>query len=130
MHGRPPPKAPAPPGTVPEPTDSATAILNRFADAGFSPAEAVALLASHTIAAVDELDPSIPGTPLDSTIETFDTQFFLEVLLKGTVYPGSGPHPGEVKAPIIGEMRLQSDFVISRGASYSLIQIIISLEAS
>lgn len=49
--GRPPPLAPAPDLTVPEPTDSVTAILARFADAGFDAAEAVALLSSHTIAA-------------------------------------------------------------------------------
>jgi len=51
MFGRPPPKAPAPDLTVPEPTDTVTKILERFADAGFSPPEAVALLSSHTIAA-------------------------------------------------------------------------------
>ncbi|KAF9554079.1 heme peroxidase [Agrocybe pediades] len=64
-------------------TDSVTSILARFADAGFSPQEAVALLSSHTIAAADVVDPTIPGTPFDSTVGTFDTQVFLEVLLKG-----------------------------------------------
>lgn len=51
MFGRPPPVAAAPDLTIPEPTDSVTSILARFADAGFSPKEAVALLTSHTIAA-------------------------------------------------------------------------------
>ncbi|KAF8191689.1 manganese peroxidase 1 [Pholiota molesta] len=116
MFGRPPPVAPAPDLTVPEPTDSVTAILARFADAGFSPQEAVALLSSHTIAAADVVDPRIPGTPFDSTVSTFDTQVFLEVLLKGTAFPGQGnlSHAGEVLSPIAGEMRLQSDFVISQ----------------
>ncbi|KAF9471476.1 heme peroxidase, partial [Pholiota conissans] len=41
MFGRPAPVAAAPDLTVPEPTDSVTDILARFADAGFSPAEAV-----------------------------------------------------------------------------------------
>lgn len=68
--GRPPPLAPAPDLTVPEPTDSVTKILARFADAGFSPAEAVALLSSHTIAAADVVDVTIPGTPFDSTVGT------------------------------------------------------------
>lgn len=106
--------APAPDLTVPEPTDSVTKILARFADAGFSPAEAVALLSSHTIAAADVVDPTIPGTPFDSTVGTFDTQVFLEVLLKGSLFPGNGSQPGEVKSPLAGEMRLQSDFAISQ----------------
>ncbi|KAF5329228.1 hypothetical protein D9619_009314 [Psilocybe cf. subviscida] len=115
--GRPAPKAAAPDLTVPEPTDSVTAILARFADAGFSPQEAVALLSSHTIAAADVIDPSIPGTPFDSTAGTFDTQVFLEVLLKGTQFPNANKSlgfPGEVLSPIAGEMRLQSDFAISQ----------------
>ncbi|PPQ70002.1 hypothetical protein CVT24_003777 [Panaeolus cyanescens] len=112
--GRPAPKAPAPDLTVPEPTDSVTAILKRFADAGFSPQEAVALLASHTIAAADVVDPSIPGTPFDSTPGTFDSQVFLEVLLKGKLFPGAGEQPGEVLSPLAGEMRLQSDFALAR----------------
>ncbi|PPR03102.1 hypothetical protein CVT24_012382 [Panaeolus cyanescens] len=112
--GRPPPVAAAPDLTVPEPTDTVTAILARFADAGFSPQEAVALLSSHTVAAADVIDTTIPGTPFDSTPFTFDTQIFLEVLLKGRLFPGTGPNPGEVESPLAGEMRLQSDFVISQ----------------
>ncbi|KAF8166858.1 manganese peroxidase 1 [Pholiota molesta] len=114
--GRPPPKAAAPDLTVPEPTDSVTKILARFADAGFSPKEAVALLSSHTIAAADVVDVTIPGTPFDSTVGTFDTQVFLEVLLKGSTFPGNGSQSGEVLSPLAGEMRLQSDFAISQDA--------------
>nr|UDP83133.1 manganese peroxidase 6 [Cyathus bulleri]UES62904.1 manganese peroxidase 6 [Cyathus bulleri] len=113
MFGRPPPVAPAPDLTVPEPTDSVDTILARFADAGFSPQEVVALLSSHTIAAADVVDTTIPGTPFDSTVGTFDTQIFLEVLLKGTLFPGNGSQPGEVLSPIHGEMRLQSDFELA-----------------
>uniref|UniRef100_A0A8H8CF79 Peroxidase n=1 Tax=Psilocybe cubensis TaxID=181762 RepID=A0A8H8CF79_PSICU len=111
MFGRPPPVAPAPDLTIPEPTDSVTSILARFADAGFSPSEAVALLASHTIAAADVVDTNIPGTPFDS-----DSQVFLEVLLKGRLFPGpnNSSQPGEVLSPLAGEMRLQSDFLISQ----------------
>ena len=69
MFGRPPPAGPAVDNTVPEPTgkpfetlrfivskllstDSVDSILARMADAGFSPSELVALLASHSIANV------------------------------------------------------------------------------
>lgn len=70
MLGRPPPTGPAPDLTVPEPTDSATAILARFADAGFSAQQVVALLAAHTIGAASLIDPTIPGAPFDSTPKT------------------------------------------------------------
>lgn len=43
---------------------------------------------SHSIAAADHVDPTIPGSPFDSTPEIFDTQFFVETLLKGTLFPG------------------------------------------
>jgi len=112
--GRPPPVAPAPDNTVPKPGDDATSILNRFADVGFSPPEVVALLASHSIAAANKVDPTIPGTPFDSTVGIFDTQFFLEVLLKGTAFPGNGSSFPEVLSPIKGEIRIQSDFELAR----------------
>ncbi|KAF4616559.1 hypothetical protein D9613_008555 [Agrocybe pediades] len=116
MFGRPPPVIAAKDLTVPLPTDSVTSILARFADAGFSPQEAVALLSSHTIAAADKIDTRIPGTPFDTTVDVFDSQVFLEVLLKGTMFPGQGniSHTGEVLSPIAGEMRLQSDFAVSQ----------------
>ncbi|KAJ3479165.1 hypothetical protein NLI96_g9256 [Meripilus lineatus] len=113
--GRPDPVAPAPDLTVPEPFDSVDSILARFADAGgFSTVEVVWLLISHTIAAADLVDPTIPGTPFDSTPGTFDTQFFLETQLKGTLFPGTAGNQGEVESPLHGEMRLQSDFELAR----------------
>lgn len=113
--GRPRATAPAPDLTVPEPFDSITSILARFADAGkFSPAEVVALLGSHTIAAADHVDPSIPGTPFDSTPSTFDTQLFVDVQLRGTLFPGTGGNQGEVQSPLHGEIRLQSDHDLAR----------------
>ena len=52
---------------------------------------------------------------------TFDTQVFLEVLLKGTGFPGTNNNTGEVTSPLplgsgtdTGEMRLQSDFALAR----------------
>lgn len=51
---------PAPDLTVPEPSDSVDAILARMGDAGFSSDEVVDLLASHTVAAQDHVDPTIP----------------------------------------------------------------------
>ncbi|KAI0342745.1 short manganese peroxidase [Trametopsis cervina] len=113
--GRPSATAPAPDLTVPEPFDTVDKILARFADAGgFTPAEVVALLASHTIAAADHVDPSIPGTPFDSTPGVFDTQFFVEVQLRGTAFPGHDAHQGEVESPLAGEIRLQSDSNFAR----------------
>ncbi|KAI0092974.1 melanin-decolorizing enzyme [Irpex rosettiformis] len=113
--GRPNPKAAAPDLTVPEPFDSVTSILSRFKDAGgFTPAEVVALLGSHTIAAADHVDPTIPGTPFDSTPDVFDTQVFLEVQLRGTLFPGTSGNQGEVQSPLRGEIRLQSDHDLAR----------------
>ncbi|KAJ8077001.1 fungal class II heme-containing peroxidase [Marasmius tenuissimus] len=59
--GRPPPTAPSPPGLIPEPQDSVNSILERFSDVGFSTDEVVALMASHSIAAADHVDPNVPG---------------------------------------------------------------------
>ncbi|THU84144.1 manganese dependent peroxidase 1 [Dendrothele bispora CBS 962.96] len=112
--GRPAPKAASPDLLVPEPFDSVTKILARFADAGFNPNEVVALLASHTVAAADLVDPTIPGTPFDSTPGIFDSQFFIETQLKGTLFPGTAGNQGEVMSPLRGEMRLQSDAELAR----------------
>ncbi|TBU33775.1 manganese-dependent peroxidase [Dichomitus squalens] len=117
--GRPDATQPAPDKTVPEPFDTVDSILARFQDAfstvgGFTPAEVVALLASHTIAAADHVDPSIPGTPFDSTPELFDTQFFIETQIRGTIFPGTGGNQGEVESPLHGELRLQSDSELAR----------------
>lgn len=50
----------APDLTVPEPSDSVDKILARMGDAGFSSSEVVDLLISHTVAAQDHVDPTIP----------------------------------------------------------------------
>ena len=61
------------------------------------------------------VDPTIPGTPFDSTPFTFDTQFFVETQLRGTLFPGAdGANQGEVESPLAGEMRLQSDSELAR----------------
>ncbi|KAJ6546368.1 manganese peroxidase isozyme precursor [Mycena sp. CBHHK59/15] len=104
----------SPPGLVPDPFDPVDKIIARFGDAGFSPNEIVDLLVSHTVAAQDHVDPTIPGTPFDSTPSTFDAQFFVETLLTGTLFPGNGSNQGEVLSPLAGEFRLQSDFAIAR----------------
>ncbi|KAL1946916.1 hypothetical protein VTO73DRAFT_15020 [Trametes versicolor] len=114
LHGRPPAVAPSPDLLVPEPFDSVTKILARFADAGFSPDEVVALLASHSVAAADHVDPTIPGTPFDSTASSFDSQVFVEVLLRGTLFPGTAGNQGESKSALEGEIRLQSDNDVAR----------------
>ncbi|CAL1707518.1 unnamed protein product [Somion occarium] len=113
--GRPTATAVPPDGLVPEPFDSVDKILARFAEAGgFSPEEVVALLASHSIAAADHVDPTIPGSPFDSTPGTFDTQFFVETQLRGTLFPGTANNQGEVQSPLAGEIRLQSDADFAR----------------
>ncbi|OCH84729.1 manganese peroxidase precursor [Obba rivulosa] len=109
-------------GLIPEPQDSVTKILERFEDAGgFTPFEVVSLLASHTVARADKVDETIDAAPFDSTPFTFDTQVFLEVLLKGVDFPGTDNNTGEVASPLpkgsgndTGEMRLQSDFALAR----------------
>ncbi|KAI0076585.1 manganese peroxidase 3 [Panus rudis PR-1116 ss-1] len=112
--GRPPAKQASPDLLIPEPFDSVTKILARFADAGFSPAEVVALLASHTVAAADHVDETIPGTPFDSTPSVFDSQFFIETQLRGTLFPGTSGNQGEALSPLRGEIRLQSDGDLAR----------------
>ena len=83
-------------------------------DVGFQDFEVVWLLSAHTIAAADRVDDTIPRTPFDSTPEIFDTQFFIETQLKGTLFPGNGSNQGEVMSPLRGEIRLQSDFLLAR----------------
>ncbi|KAJ7306891.1 manganese dependent peroxidase 1 [Mycena albidolilacea] len=122
MMGRPLPVAPAPgpDGLIPEPFDNVQVILARMADAGgFTPTDVVALLASHSVAGADTVDPTIPGTPFDSTPELFDTQLFIEVQLRGTQFPGRDPGQGEVLSAVAGEMRLQSDHLIARDSATS-----------
>ncbi|KAF8460857.1 manganese peroxidase [Gautieria morchelliformis] len=120
MAGRPNATATAPDGLIPEPQDSVDKIFTRMKDGGnFSPDEVVALLASHSIARSDHVDPSIEAVPFDSTPFTFDTQIFFEVLLKGTGFPGTPVSEALSPLPLgsgvnVGEMRLQSDFLIAR----------------
>ena len=55
---------PSPDLLVPEPSDPNDKIFARMGDAGFSPVEVVDLLASHSVAAQDKVDPTIPVRPL------------------------------------------------------------------
>jgi cytochrome c peroxidase len=112
--GRPHPVAASPPNLVPEPFDDVTKILARFASVGFTPQQVISLLSSHSVAGADTVDPTIPGTPFDSTPSVFDTQVFIEVLLTGTLFPGTSGNQGEVESAIEGTLRLQSDFLLAR----------------
>ncbi|KAL5522560.1 hypothetical protein ACEPAG_8577 [Sanghuangporus baumii] len=118
LAGRPNATFPAETGTVPLPQDPVDKILARMADAGLSPEDTVNLLASHSVARSDTLVPGHEAVPFDTTPFTFDSQVFLEVLLKGTGVPfGVNNTDGaEVNSPLPdeGEMRLQSDFAIAR----------------
>ncbi|KDR72147.1 hypothetical protein GALMADRAFT_281593 [Galerina marginata CBS 339.88] len=121
MFGRPQPKAASPPGLIPDPEDNVDKILARFKEVGFSPTEVVALLASHSVAGADDVDPGIPGTPFDSTPDIFDSQFFVDVQLRGTGFAGTGGHSGEVESGIQGVLRLQSDHNLARDSATSCI---------
>lgn len=67
-----------PSGLIPLPSDSVTSILNRFSDAGgFSSNEVVALLASHSIARADHVDPSLDAAPFDTTPFTVSIYVYL-----------------------------------------------------
>ncbi|KAJ7110264.1 putative versatile peroxidase [Mycena crocata] len=114
MAGRPEATGAAPEGLVPEAFDSVTTMLSRVADAGLTPEELVDLLASHSIGVQDHVDRSIPDTPFDTTPTVFDTNFYLETLLRGTVWPGKGHNNGEVASALKSTFRLESDYALSR----------------
>ncbi|KIJ35838.1 class II peroxidase, partial [Sphaerobolus stellatus SS14] len=115
LAGRPSPIAAAPDQLIPEPTDSVTTILNRFNDAGgFAPAEVVALMAGHSIALNYHLEVVNLRTPFDSTPDVFDTQFYLDVLLNGTVTPNVTDPTMFSTSPFNGELRLLSDAALAR----------------
>ncbi len=62
----------------------------------------------------DDIDPTLQGLPFDSTPSTFDTQFFVETQLRGTLFPGTGGNQGEVESAVAGVLRLQSDSELAR----------------
>ncbi|KZV81813.1 RBPa precursor [Exidia glandulosa HHB12029] len=121
--GRPDATRAAPDKTVPEPQDDLTTIFARMADAGFTPTELVHLLASHSMASQAGVDPSpdLLGAPFDSTPFDFDSQVFLEVMLRANSFPagGSGPNIGEDQSPLPGEFRLLSDRLFARDSRTS-----------
>ena len=69
----------------------------------------------HSIAAAQDIDPSAPGAPFDSTPGLFDTQIFVEVQLRGADVPGTIIYKGEADSALEGEIRLQSDAELARG---------------
>ncbi|KAJ7077677.1 heme peroxidase [Mycena belliarum] len=114
LAGRPNATRAAPDGLVPHAADSVGKMLGRVGDAGLSGEELVDLMAAHSIGVQEHVDPTIEGMPFDSTPEIFDTNFYLETLLRGTLWPGSGPHPGQAESPFRGQFRLQSDAALAR----------------
>jgi len=103
---------------IPDPSDSADVILNRFDDAGFSPFEVVALLASlvcpflngrpshgssysHSIATSSFVKP---GAQFDCTPHVFDTQFYAEVQGRA-----------QCRIPDRFKIRIPSDTALSQG---------------
>ena len=66
--GRPAPKVPAPDFIVPQPVNTTDELLAAFAAVDFSPAELIALLASHTAAGADDFSPPLQGYASSSII--------------------------------------------------------------
>jgi manganese peroxidase len=114
--GRPPPTEPAPDFIVPQPVNTTSEIIDAFDVVGISPAEIIALLASHTAAGADDFAPPLKGVPFDSTPAVFDTNIFIDVLLNGTLFPVGATtiEPGIVGTAINGTIRLLSDFELAR----------------
>ena len=95
--------------------DTVDKILARFNDAGgFDELEVVWFLIAHTIAAQNDVDPTIPRTPFDSTPTIFDGQFFIDTQLRGVSFPGQGGIQGTATSPLKGEFRLLSDQQLAR----------------
>ncbi|TFK18336.1 peroxidase [Coprinopsis marcescibilis] len=114
LAGRPRTSQPSPPGLIPGPGNTVTAILNRMGDAGLTADDVVDLMASHSIASQEGLNAAVFRSPLDTTPAVFDSQFYIESSLKGTLFPGGTPGFAEVQSPIPGEFRMQSDFALAR----------------
>ncbi|KLO15186.1 heme peroxidase [Schizopora paradoxa] len=119
LAGRPNPTVPAALGLIPLSSDDVNTIFARLADAGFSPTELVQLLSAHSTAHVDSFT-------FDTTPTIFDTQFFLDVLLKGNAtIPGARPSVAQAPEPSIlaqeDVVRLQSDFAISQDSQTACI---------
>ncbi|PPQ90237.1 hypothetical protein CVT25_012996 [Psilocybe cyanescens] len=113
--GRAPPTAASPPDLVPEPFDSVQKILQRFGELGFTTEEIVAVIGgSHSVAGADDVVPNLQGVPFDQTPDKFDTQIFVDVQLRGTLFPGEGTTEGEVETAVPGTVRLQSDHLLAR----------------
>ena len=65
--GRPAPKVPAPDFIVPQPVNTTDELIAAFEAVGFSPAELIALLASHTAAGADDFSPPLQGYAFTSS---------------------------------------------------------------
>lgn len=114
LAGRPAAAHPSPPGLISSSADGVDQMLERMEDAGFSANELVALLASHSVGTQKSVDPSVPGLSLDSTPGVFDNQFFVDTLLRGTVFPGQATIPGEAQSFSNHTFRLRTDHQLAR----------------
>jgi len=117
--GRPQPIAASPPGLVPDPFDSIASIMTRFGEVGFLTAEEVVAVVggSHSVAGADDVVPNMAGVPFDQTPSVFDTQIFVDVQLRGTLFTGEGGQQGEVETAVAGTVRLQSDHLLARDSA-------------
>lgn len=71
----------APPeGLIPNPRSPGDELVKLFEDKGISPTELAALIGAHTTAKQRVFDPSMAGTPLDSTPGIWDIKYYQQVL--------------------------------------------------
>ena len=94
--------------------DDVDTILARFNDAGgFDELESTWFLIAHSVAAQNDIDPTVSHAPFDSTPALMDGQFFIETQLRGLGFIGRAGIKGVALSPLEGEFRLQSDFEIA-----------------
>ncbi|KAF1939197.1 heme peroxidase [Clathrospora elynae] len=65
-------------GVLPSGHAGGNDLVNLFASKGFTPVDLAALIGAHTAAKQIFEDPSQAGTPLDSTVGTWDNKYFSE----------------------------------------------------
>lgn len=69
-----------PEGLIPNPRSPGNELVKLFEEKGISPIELAALIGAHTASKQRVFDPSMAGTPLDSTVGVWDVKFYQQVL--------------------------------------------------
>ncbi|KAF7351668.1 Peroxidase [Mycena sanguinolenta] len=87
--GRNAPKNIAPTGLLPDPEQSVSVLLARFADMGFESREVMALIGAHTAGKQRFVDPAVANTSFDTTVQIWDTRFYTETANTTVDLPGT-----------------------------------------